>query len=112
MGISLTQILVAMVMVVVAIVLVFAYRRYRAANSERRMLAMLVSAGLDPDIASNADVESIMSAVRLRCSTCASEDVCERWLDGVVPGDNDFCPNATVFEALRKQYADSGEKAD
>ncbi len=111
MSTSLTQILVAMFMVSVAMVLVFAYRRYLAANSERRMQAMLLSVGLDPDITSNGDIDSIMSAVRLRCRTCASEDVCERWLKGEVQGDNVFCPNAKVFVALTKYNADTGEKA-
>ncbi len=110
MSIPLIQILVAVVMVGVAIALVFACRRYLAANSERRMLAMLLSAGLDPDVASNGDIDLIMSAVRRRCRTCASEDVCERWLKGEVRGDNDFCPNAKVFEALTIYHADSGEK--
>jgi len=111
MSISLTQILVALVLVGVAIVLVLAYRKYLAANSARRMSAMLVSVGLDPDIVSNGDLVSIMAAVRHRCETCASKDVCERWLDGELQGDNDFCPNATVFESLRKFYADTEEKA-
>ena len=111
MSISLTQVLVALVLVGVAIVLVFAYRRYRAANSKRRMSAMLVSVGLDPDITSSGDLVSIMAAARLRCEACASKDVCERWLDAELQGDNDFCPNATVFESLRKFYADTEEQA-
>jgi len=110
MSISLIQLLVAMVMVGMAMVLLFAYRRYLATNSERRMRAMLLSVGLDPDVTSNGDIDSIMSAVRRRCRTCASEDVCERWLKGEVRGDNDFCPNAKVFEALTIYHADSGEK--
>ena len=111
MSTSFTQILLAMVMVGVAIALVFACRRYLAANSERRMQAMLLSVGLDPNIISNRDIDSVTSAVRLRCRTCSSEDVCERWLKGEIQGDNDFCPNAKVFEALAKYNADTGEKA-
>ena len=102
MNISLTQILAAVLMVGVAIVLVFAYRKYQTTNSERRMRAMLMSAGLDPAIASIGGIDSIMPAVRKRCGTCASEDLCERWLRGEVRGDNDFCPNAKAFETLRK----------
>ncbi len=108
MNISLTQILAAMVMVGVAIVLVFAYRKYLAANSERRMWAILKTVGLDPEIASIGGIDSIMTEVRQRCRTCSSEDVCERWLQGKVRGDRDFCPNAKVFEAIREYRADTG----
>jgi preprotein translocase subunit YajC len=102
MNISLIQILAAILMVGAAIVLVFAFRRYQAANSERRMRAMLTSVGLDPEIASIGGIDSIMTEVRKRCRTCASEDVCERWLNRELPGNNDFCPNAKAFEAFRK----------
>ncbi len=108
---SLTQILAAMAMAGAAIALVFAYRRYLAVNSERRMRAMLKSVGLDPEVASigaTGDIDSIMTVVRLRCRTCSVEDVCERWLAGEVPGDNDFCPNAEVFAAFKTYRADTG----
>jgi hypothetical protein len=58
-------------------------------------------------IDSSADLPTIMRDVRQRCEHCPSEDVCERWLRGEVSGDNDFCPNAKVFEILRK-YAATG----
>ncbi|MDH3747452.1 MAG: DUF6455 family protein [Gammaproteobacteria bacterium] len=102
MNFSLTQILTAMVMVGVGIALVFAYRKYLAASSERRMRAMLVSVGVDPEIASIGAIETIMTGVRQRCRACTSADVCERWLDGEIQGDNDFCPNAKVFEVFRR----------
>ena len=111
MNISLIQILAAMIMVGVSIALVFAYRKYLAANSERRMRAMLQSVGLDPKIASIGSFETIMTEVRRRCRACTSEDVCERWLDGEVQGDNDFCPNAKVFAELKKYRGDAGQKA-
>lgn len=102
MNMTLTQILAAIVMAGVAIALLFAYRKYLAANSERRMLAMLESVGLDPAIASSGDIQTIMGEVRQRCQSCASEDVCERWLRRDEKGDNDFCPNARAFEILKK----------
>lgn len=108
MNISLTQILAAMVIVAVTVALVFAYRRYLALSSERRMRAMLQSVGLDPGIASIGGIETIMNEVRQRCRTCTSADVCERWLDGELQGDNDFCPNAKVFEVFRKYRGDAG----
>ncbi|MDH3512653.1 MAG: DUF6455 family protein [Gammaproteobacteria bacterium] len=102
MNMTLTQFLAAIVMAGVAIGLFFAYRKYLAANSERRMLAMLESVGLDPAIASSGDIQTIMGEVRQRCQSCASEDVCERWLRHDEEGDNDFCPNARAFEILKK----------
>lgn len=102
-----TQIISAIVMVLAVVALVFAWRRYQTVNSERRRLDMLEALGLDPAIASSADLPTIMSDVRERCEHCPSEDVCERWLRGEESGDNDFCPNARVFKVLRK-YAATG----
>lgn len=96
------QIIAAIVMVALALLLFVAYRRYLAASSERRMRAMLVSVGLDPKLANSEDIPTIMKEVRDRCRHCNSEDVCERWLDGEVPGDNAFCPNHRVFRILSK----------
>ena len=96
------QIFSVAAMVVVTFVLIFAYRSYLAANSERRMLSMIESIGLDPAIASSSDLETIMGEVRQRCRSCTSEDVCERWLTCNEKGDNDFCPNSKAFEVLQK----------
>lgn len=102
-----TQIIGAILMVLVVVGLLVAWRRYQATNSERRMLAMLGYIGIDPAIASSADFEGIVSEVRQRCRHCQSEDVCERWLKGQEAGGNDFCPNSTVFEILRKYTSDA-----
>lgn len=102
MNMSLIQTVSAIAMVGVAFVLFYAYRRYLAANSERRMREMLESVGLDPAIAIDSDMETIIKEVRKRCRTCGSETVCERWLTGDEKGDNDFCPNSSVFETLKK----------
>lgn len=66
------------------------------------MLAMLEAVGLDPEIATSGEIPTIMKEVRQRCRSCATEAVCERWLQGNEEGDNDFCPNAKVFEILLK----------
>lgn len=100
------QFLAAIVMVAVALLMFFAYRRYLAINSERRMRAMLVSVGLDPELANSEEIPTIMKEVRDRCRQCSAETVCEHWLDGEVPGDNAFCPNHRVFRILAK-YTDS-----
>jgi hypothetical protein len=66
------------------------------------MRMMLESVGLNPEIAMSGEIPTIMKEVRQRCQHCATEDVCERWLKGNEEGDNAFCPNANVFEALKK----------
>lgn len=100
MNVSLVQIIAAIAMVGVTIALVFAYRRYLAANSERRLQSMLHSVGLDPVFAPARDIETVMKDLRQRCRSCASEDVCERWLRGEEKGNNAFCPNSRIFEVL------------
>ena len=102
MDLSLTQILAAMVMVGLGIALVLAYRSYLNRRSERRMVAMLEALGLDPEIATSGDMETIMGEVRQRCRSCTSEAVCERWLRVELDGDNEFCPNHKVFDILSR----------
>jgi len=109
MSVSLSEITAAIFMVGVASALFVAIRTHRSAASERRMISMLESVGLDPAIASSDQSETVldcmsaaaMKNVRQRCRTCTTEDLCERWLAGEEDGDNDFCPNAKVFDALK-----------
>jgi hypothetical protein len=102
MELTLIQVITAIAMTGIAVALFLGFRRYLAANSERRMLTMLESVGLDPEIATSGEIPTIMKEVRQRCRSCATEAVCERWLQGNEKGDNSFCPNAKVFEALEK----------
>ncbi|MDX2412403.1 MAG: DUF6455 family protein [Woeseiaceae bacterium] len=102
MDITLTQTIVAIVMVGLSLALIIGYRAYLASNSERRMLSMLDSLGLDPEIASSGELNTIMGEARKRCEACTTEDVCERWLRGDEEGDNAFCPNKRVFDILSK----------
>jgi hypothetical protein len=102
MELSLIQVIAAIAMSGIVVAMFFGFRRYIAANSERRMLTMLESVGLDPEIATSGEVPTIMKEVRQRCRSCATEAVCERWLQGNEEGDNTFCPNAKVFEVLKK----------
>jgi hypothetical protein len=99
---SMIEVLAAVAMVGVAAAMFFGFRRYLAVNSERRMRAMLESVGLDPEISTSGEIPTIMKEVRQRCRSCASESVCERWLQGKKDDSNDFCPNAKVFDVLRK----------
>ena len=102
MELTLIQIFAAIAMTGIAVAIILGFRRYFAANSERRMLAMIESVGLDPEIATSGEIPTIMKEVRQRCRNCATEAVCERWLQGNEEGDNSFCPNAKVFEVLKK----------
>ena len=102
MGISMIQGLVATAMVLVTLGLILFLRHYLASSSERRMLGMLASMGIDPSVTTSGDIDKIMREVRDRCRHCAAEDKCERWLRGNEPGDNAFCPNHQVFELLGK----------
>jgi hypothetical protein len=99
------QAFVGVAMIGVALILVFAMRSYMASTSERRMTSMLERVGIDPAIASTGDSAQIVKEIRRRCHTCATEDVCERWLSGEEKGGNDFCPNASVFATLRETAA-------
>jgi hypothetical protein len=99
---SVIEIVAAMAMVGIAAAMILGFRRYLAVNSERRMRSMLESVGLDPEIATNGEIPTIMKEVRQRCRSCANESVCERWLQGKKDDGNDFCPNAKVFDVLRK----------
>jgi len=101
----LMQTSVSILMLLALAAMFLAWRRYQVVSSERRLLSMLESVGLDPELASSADMATIMSEVRQRCRHCQSEAVCERWLQGDESGDNQFCPNARVFEVLRKHGA-------
>jgi hypothetical protein len=102
------QISAAVAMVAVAFVLFFAIRQYMHAQSERRMTSMLESIGLDPAIATSGETAIIMKEIRQRCHSCSSEDVCERWLAGEQTGENDFCPNAKVFESIKRTISATG----
>lgn len=80
-----------------------------SAAAERRMLTMLECVGLDPSIARPVQSHTILECVidasmkeaRRRCRDCMAVDSCERWLAGDRCGDNDFCPNAKVFDDLK-----------
>ncbi len=103
MDMSFIQIVAAIVMAGAALALFITFRRHTAAASERRMRSMLEQVGLDPEIASSADAETIVKQVRQRCRSCTTESVCERWLLGDEAGENVFCPNASVFDALKRE---------
>ena len=92
----------ALVLLLVAVVLVVWFLRYKAGGSERRMMRMMQHYGLDPEIARKRDPESIVKEIRSRCRRCQSEGHCERWLEGKEAGGSGFCPNAEVFEALAR----------
>lgn len=106
MNMSIIQFVAGLALLGVALALVYGVRRYLIATSERRLTSMLVRVGLDPAIATSGDTASIMKEIRQRCRNCNTEDVCERWLVGEKTGKNDFCPNAAVFESMKRTMGD------
>jgi hypothetical protein len=102
MNVTLFEIGVAIFMVAVSVALVVWFSRYVAATSQGRMMQMLARAGVDPEVARRGDTEAIIQDVRRRCGRCRSEALCDRWLAGKVEGDNSFCPNAQIFDLLKK----------
>ena len=96
---------VAITLVSTAIVLVVWFLYYKASNTKRRMRSMLMRAGLDPSIETDADKKMVIKGIRMRCKKCQTEDVCERWLANKISGGNDFCPNAEIFELLSGRSA-------
>jgi len=97
-----SDISIAVILVIVAAALVFWFLKYKANSSERRMKRMMQHIGLDPEIANQGDTESIFKEVRRRCRRCQSEGQCEMWLASMNDEANDFCPNAEVFEELKR----------
>ena len=87
------------ILTVVAALFVWFSQNFRTV-SERRMMRMLARVGVDPAIASRGDKRAIIEDIRSRCRKCRAEDLCERWLAGEVAGDNGFCPNARILNAL------------
>ncbi len=87
--------------VIVAIFVII--RKSEVAASARRRMAMMMRAGLKPEIFALLDprTSSMMEQARRRCRKCPREDYCERWLAGDVEGPNVFCPNAPVFSHLK-----------
>jgi hypothetical protein len=97
---TLFEIGVAVVMVAVIAALFVWFAKFLGASSERRMMRMLVGAGVSPDIMARGDKQAIIEDIRSRCRRCPAEALCERWLAGKVEGENTFCPNAQIFRVL------------
>lgn len=108
MSISPIQITAAFAMVVLAAGLVFAYCKYLAVNSERRMLAMLDAFGINTSLPWSRGIGDIMKEIRQSCRSCPLESMCERWLQGDGKGSKDFCPNARVLKKLAEYRARGG----
>ena len=96
---TLSDIGIAILLVVVAAALIVWFCRTLEAASRSRLRRMMAHYGLDPDKLANSDsgMGLDLHAVRSRCRTCPIENVCERWLAGEIVGDNDFCPNGKMF---------------
>jgi len=99
---TLYEIGVATLMLVVIVAPIVWFFKYQATVSATRMMQMLTRAGVDPEVARQGNVEAIMQDVRSRCQNCRSEALCDRWLAGKAEGDNNFCPNASIFCMLAR----------
>jgi hypothetical protein len=97
-----TQIEIAISLLIAGTGLVLGFLFYKRGTSRKRMMRMLVREGLDPELLKQSDRRAIMKEIRQRCSRCQSEDVCERWLADTADAGNQFCPNAKVFEELKR----------
>jgi hypothetical protein len=96
---TLSDIGIAILLVVVATALIVWFCRTLEAASRSRLRRMMQSFGLNPDklLTSDGGICLNMHEVRVRCRKCPAEDQCERWLAGEIDGDNDFCPNSKIF---------------
>jgi len=67
--------------------------------AENRIKRMMVSCGIDEEIAAKSDqlLNFDMDEVRTRCRHCPVTYLCESWLDGQAVASNSFCPNAWIF---------------
>ena len=90
----------AVFMVTVGAAILLWIRGDLAAGSVKRMAGMMARAGLDPVALGDPQAKTMLKAPRRRCRRCPSEDLCDRWLAGTVPGGNAFCPNAQTFRSL------------
>ncbi|NIP17327.1 MAG: hypothetical protein GWM87_03575 [Xanthomonadales bacterium] len=99
---TMTETIVAAVLVIVAFSLLAWFIRRKRAHTLFRMNSMLERAGVDPELIESADHAAIIKAIRRRCSRCQAEDVCDRWLAGRYEGSASFCPNEEVIAVLSK----------
>jgi hypothetical protein len=77
MNMSLMQIVAAIAMVSITVTLVFAYRKYLATNSKRRVVTMLAAVGFVHELAPSGDCvilmkEARMAAEAVHARTCVS----------------------------------------
>jgi uncharacterized protein DUF6455 len=85
-----------------SVALVVWFSRHAASHSEKRMMHMLMCAGVDPGFSGHDDTWPILQVARGRCGRCRAGDMCDRWLAGKVEGDNSFCYNAQIFRILKR----------
>ena len=85
-----------------SVALVVRFSRHAASHSEKRMMHMLMRAGVDPGFSGHDDTWPILQVARGRCGRCRAGDLCDRWLAGKVEGDNSFCRNTQIFRILKR----------
>ena len=97
------EVAVAITLAIAAIALVAWFLYYKASGTERRMKGMMLRVGIDPEIVPEVDKKRVFKGIRRRCGKCQTEDICERWLANKIQGDNEFCPNAKIFDIISER---------
>jgi len=78
------------------------WRRVMNRNAELEIWPVMRRLGISPAAAARSDTR--MARALRRCVMCPSLDECEQWLaSGKTDGIDEFCPNASVLEGLRKR---------
>lgn len=77
------------------------FRRYE--QRAALMTRMMVRLQLAPDAVARELLGTRLRNIASRCQACRYTAECVRWLDAGSPSDyHAFCPNATVFDTLRR----------
>jgi hypothetical protein len=79
-----------------------AWRRVTNRDAELEIWRVMRRLGISPEATPRSDAR-MAHAIR-RCVMCPSLEECDHWLEaGRTDGIGEFCPNAAVFEDLRKR---------
>ncbi len=102
-----SEVNIAILMITVVIFMLIWFERSEAAATVTRMTRMMSRVGLNTNFGAKGGpkARSVIKEARTRCGRCRCEDRCELWLDGKAGGENAFCPNARVFNMLKRVSA-------
>jgi Family of unknown function (DUF6455) len=76
----------------------------KAYDKPLHMGEMMEKVGVEPDAMANFNMRGRTIQIARTCAECKHEDLCVDVLDGKRDdAPSTFCPNAPVFESLKKQ---------